>query len=618
MRKIRRRSASRNRVDRGVVLPVSLLAIALVASAFAAPAQAGLGYEPPAVNSTRSLPGIPRGVAVDPVSQDIYVAIVSTDLFGGDLGEIDRFNSDLSADGVFAAEGGYYSGVALDPVTSGFYGAQVEIRGSFGNFGTSKLDKFSSLGAPTGSSALPFPAALPQIATDSLGNVFYPNLGAHSVQVFNPAGTLIETITCGGCPGGSFGEPASVALSSADALYVADAFPDRVVKLTRSGGSYSFTSTVQSGRGAGAVAVDPATGAVLVGDMPDGKDFHIVAYDSSGTQFDDFAAGIFPDSKGDFGSLAAYQMAVSGTTHKLYVAEDNKLHVFEEVTIDPPAATIKSATGVGQITATLNATVNANGHAVLECEFEYTDENDFLANGFTNAIDLPCPEKPDGSSVTALKIEAPGLAPAMKYRYRVTATSNAGSASSGNKTFETFPEIAPTVTTESPLAVTQAGATIKGKVNPHGGSASDCHFDFGTSPSYGSSLPCASLPGLVASDVAESKDVAGLQHSTTYHYRLVVSTNAGTVQGNDVEFRTASPPAEPGPEEPEPEEPAPGPVVAPHPPRCAKGFQRRTVRGKARCVKVCRKGFRRKRLHGKVTCVRSVRSNRQHRRHYGQ
>lgn len=586
------------------------------------PAGAATGYEPDATNSSRPLAGTPRGLAIDAASGDIYVAILSANLSAQAPGEIDRFNSNLSTDGVFADGDGYYAGVALNPVTPfGFFGAQMKIVTPIATVGISRLDRFSTSGQLASSFALPYTASLPDIATDSAGNIFYPNVSTNSVQVFDSAGTLLKEITCSGCPGGTFGEPASVALGATDDLYVADANPDRVVKLTLSGGSYSFASQLQSGRGAGAVAVDSATGDVLVGDMPAGRGFHIVAYDSSGVQFDDFAAGMFPDSTTGYGALAAYQMEMNPTTHKLYVVGTNTLRVFEKTTIDPPTAIGKPASGVGQLTATLNATVNANGHAVLQCEFEYTDEVDFLANGFTNATDRPCPTKPDGSSGKSLSVTVSGLIPATDYRYRVTASSHAGSVSSGNVAFETLPEIAPTATTESPLAVTQTAATLAGRVNPRGGSVSDCHFDFGATAGYGASIPCAVPPGVASSDVAESGAASGLQHSTTYHYRLVITTNAGTAEGDDVEFTTATPPSPlpppdsgpPATDTPQPPASAPTPPSAPPP--CRNGFRRRTIDGRSLCVKVCRKGFRKRRIRGVVKCVRIVRSNDPRRRH---
>jgi hypothetical protein len=326
-----------------------------------------------------------------------------------------------------------------------------------------------------------------------------------------------------------------------------------------------------------------------------------------------------PDvSAGGFGALSTYQMAVNGTTHKLYVGSSEKFYAFEKTTISPPSVTIKPATSTGQLGSTLNATVNAKGHAVLECEFEYTDEGDFLANGFTNASHQPCSAAPDGTSDVAVTAHASGLLPSSPYRYRLTATSNGGTVSSGDQGFETLPELPPVVTTEAAQAVTQSTAKLKATVNPKGGTVSDCHFELGTSLSYGTNLSCLTPATGASTDVSETRSLSSLLPATIYHYRLVVTTNAGTVEGDDVEFTTASPPPEPeqGSTPPASAPPAgtpppTGPIVTPPPTQCRKGFRRRQINGQARCVRVCPKGSVRRRSGGKVKCVRK--KHRQHR-----
>lgn len=584
-----------------------VLAVLLLGATAASPASANVGYRLDALKPSRALGGAMKGIAVDQTSQDIYVAIVTTEPSTGKPGQVERFNSNLTADGVFAAAGGYYTGVAVNPITQAFYGVQAEIRTGFINVGTPRLDRFTSTGTLQGSTAIAYSDSFPTVATDSAGNAFVPNVNTDSVQVFDPSGAFQGEITCNDCPGGKFGKPGSVALTSSNDLYVADVAPDRVVKLTLNGGSYEYASTLQSGKGAGAVAVDPATGDVLVGDMPNGKGFHIVAYDSSGTQFDDFGAGIFPDAFGNYGALSAYQIAVNATTHKLYVGEFEKFYVFEKNTIPPPSAAAKPATGTSQLASTLNATVNANGHAVLECEFEYTDETDFQANGFANAGSLPCPEKPKGSVTASLSAGVSNLSPGTAYRFRVTAASNAGSTSSSSQPFETLPAVPPTVTTALPQEVGETIATLRGEVNPHGGATSACHFELGTSFSYGLSIPCTSFPGPVTTNVPEAEKVSGLSPGVKYHYRLVVTTNAGTSTGEDLEFTTSSqPPNPPDPGAPAPAPNPPGPGTGPGTPGldCRAGFRRQRIHGKPRCVKVCRKGFRRKTVGGKVRCVK--------------
>lgn len=591
----------------------------LIVVAFAPSARAAVGYEPDASTPTKSLPGAPKGITVDPATQDVYVAIVSTNPNTGALGEVARYNSDLTADGIFAPGGGYYTGVAMNPA-GGFFAAQMEIRGTpVGNVGTPRMDKFTSGGASAGSFALTYSDSFPPIVSDAAGNVFVPNVNTDSVQVFSSTGTLLKAVTCAGCPGGTFGKPGSVALDASGNLYVADTDPDRVVKLTPSGGNYAFASLLQSGKGAGAVAVDPSNGDIFVGDMPGGDDFHVVAYNSAGTQYDDFGAGLFADaSKGGYGALSAYQIAVNATTHKLYVGDVDKLHIFERTTADPPSATAGAVTSVGQLTATINAAVNANGHATSACEFEYTDEAD---TAFASAESVPCPKKPDGYSATALKYTLSGLTPGTGYRFRVKTESNAGAATSSSVVFQTLPELPPSVATEAAQEIGQTEATLKGSVNPHGGAASDCHFELGTSTAYGTDIPCSGLPGMTTASVPESVTASTLSPGTTYHYRLVVSTNAGTGEGDDVAFTTASPPSDPqdpgAPSSPQPPNPPPsptGPIVKKPLPRCKKGYRRVRLNGRARCVKICRKGFVQRRIRGKFKCVPQHRPQRKRHR----
>lgn len=602
-------------------LPIALamLGIAIPMFLTASPARGNMGYELATPDPVLAEDiEFPHGVAVDQVSHHVYVAVVTNDFFAGEPGEIRRFESDGDAAGIFTAgPEAYFSGVAVNPVTQGVYGSQVYSETPFGNFGAAQMVPFSSAGVMGTPFPVSFTKTLPHIATDSGGDVFFPDAATDSVRVFNSSGVLQEEITCGGCPGGAFGQPASVAIDSKDDLYVVDFAPDRVVKFTLSGGSYAFDSVLQSGRGAAAVGVDPSTNDVFVGDFPnpDGTGYHIVAYDSSGTQFDDFGAGLFIDRP--LGIIAAGQIAADATTHRLYISETGKIYIFDRVTISPPSATADPVTGLGQLMATLNASVNAKGHAVLECEFEYTDEADFQANGFANAASVPCSKKPDGLANTPLDVSVSGLSPATSYRFRVMATSNAGSVTSDNRTFQTLPPVPPTVTTEAPSAIAETGATIKGRVNPHGGAPSDCHFEFGTSPAYGLDLPCSSLPKPVTAEVARSLTVSELAPGTAYHYRLVVTTNAGTTEGDDVAFTTLAPPPDPDPESPPVTTPSPTvpPIATPRPQRCRRGFRRQRVGGKARCVKICKRGFRRKRVRGKIKCVkkRSARHGRRHR-----
>lgn len=590
-----------NRPSRLVTL---LAAIASLLAIGAASARANPGYELNASPSSKSLNGaLPHGIAVDQSNQRIYVAIVTASPINLASGQVVRFESNLAAAGTFTTSVGgsktAYTGVAINPVTHGFYAAQSVIHQP-STFGTAKMDIFSSSGTAGTPFALTDTETLPQIATDSTGNVYYPNAATDSVQVFDSAGSLQEEITCSGCTGGSFGRPATVALDSDDNLYVVDLAPDRVVKLTPSGGTYVFASVLQSGKGAGAVAVDPSNDDVMVGDLPNGVNYHVVAYHSSGVQFDDFGGGTFASPPPEYGVAFVGQLAVDGISHRVYVGEKDKFFIFNRVgTAAVPTATTEPAAPVGQLSATLHASVNVKGHAALECEFEYTDDADFQTNGFANALTLPCPKLPTGTSTTKLETKISGLTPGTTYHYRVSTATYAGSATGSDMPFQALPSLPPAVTTEPAQGVSKSAATLVAKVNPRGGTVSDCHFEYGTSVSYGTNLPCSKLPEAVATDVPQSRNISGLSLGATYHYRLVVTSNAGTSKGNDVEFTAVDPPPPPDPGggggSPPPGTPptvtpptvTPPPVATPPKPplRCKKGFRKKMVRGKAKCVK---------------------------------
>jgi hypothetical protein len=96
---------------------------------------------------------------------------------------------------------------------------------------------------------------------------------------------------------------------------------------------------------------------------------------------------------------------------------------------------------------------------------------------------------------------------------------------------------APTVVTQEAASVSQISADLRGTSDPDGEPESDCHFEYGTSTSYGSSIPCQWAPG---SGFAVHAAITGLAEGTLYHYRLVASDPLGTGYGKDQTFTTLS------------------------------------------------------------------------------
>jgi phosphodiesterase/alkaline phosphatase D-like protein len=99
----------------------------------------------------------------------------------------------------------------------------------------------------------------------------------------------------------------------------------------------------------------------------------------------------------------------------------------------------------------------------------------------------------------------------------------------------------PSATTGSAASVAQSSATVKGTVNPNG-TDTTYYFQYGTSTSY-STNTSATGAGSGGADTSVSASLTGLTSSTTYHYRLVAVSSAGTTAGADKTFTTTTPPA---------------------------------------------------------------------------
>lgn len=100
---------------------------------------------------------------------------------------------------------------------------------------------------------------------------------------------------------------------------------------------------------------------------------------------------------------------------------------------------------------------------------------------------------------------------------------------------------APSASTGPVTATGPTSATVSGTVNPNG-TATNWYVEYGTSTGYGSKTAAASA-GAGTANVPVSTTVSGLRAGTTYHYRVVATSSAGTTHGSDGIFSTSSAPA---------------------------------------------------------------------------
>jgi DNA-binding beta-propeller fold protein YncE len=107
------------------------------------------------------------------------------------------------------------------------------------------------------------------------------------------------------------------------------------------------------------------------------------------------------------------------------------------------------------------------------------------------------------------------------------------------------PAVFPDANTGQGSGVHPTAVTLKGAVSPGGVQVTGCQFEFGTSTSYGQSVPCEQSPASIGSGtspVAVSANLSALQPNTEYHFRLLASNANGTSRGVDVVVTTTGPP----------------------------------------------------------------------------
>jgi hypothetical protein len=196
-------------------------------------------------------------------------------------------------------------------------------------------------------------------------------------------------------------------------------------------------------------------------------------------------------------------------------------------TLDPPSATTTAASGVTAEGATLNATIDPNGHAT-----SYVFEI-----GTTAAYGATLPSSPvsAGSGTSAIGVSLPiaGLDPATTYHYRVVATSSDGTTAGGDRTLTT---LSPPLAVTGPAgAIAATGATLTGTVNPNGRSTTFT-FEYGETTDYAGTI--SGDAGSGTSDRSVAASVSDLVPGTTYHYRLSAASADGTTAGQDETFTT--------------------------------------------------------------------------------
>ncbi len=199
-----------------------------------------------------------------------------------------------------------------------------------------------------------------------------------------------------------------------------------------------------------------------------------------------------------------------------------------------PEATTAQATGVTPTGATFNGAADSQEGTVTDCHFDY---------GTTTAYGSTAPCSPSTlTGLTAVSAAVTGLKAHTTYHYRLVVTTGVGTTDGEDVSFITEtppPPGAPQVSTDIATDISSTSAGLQGFVNPVGGTLSDCHFDWGTTTSYGKSIPCQQTSVSGSSPVGVGAILTGLSPGTTYHYRLsAANPGTATSHGAGVTFTT--------------------------------------------------------------------------------
>ena len=389
--------------------------------------------------------------------------------------------------------------------------------------------------------------------TATLNGTVNPN-GAEVTKCEFEYGTTIsygKTVKCAALPGS--GESAVAVSAPIAGLTASTAYHFRLIAATAGGEGKGSDETFTTALGAPVVETKPASSityntAVLNATVnPEGSNVTTCILEIATAEFYEanhkaYESGEECASLPGSGTSPVPVSALAGVTAKTVYhfrilacnatacAEGADL-TFETLP-SPPTVETKPASSITKTSATLNATVNANG-GEAKCEFEY-------GTTVSYGTKVACvPSTVTGSSAVAVSASVTGLTAGTTYHFRAVAVNGGGKGEGGDATFTTASALsAPTVVTGTGSSLTASVASVNGTVNPNSGQVTECEFEYGTTVSYGSSVPCRPTPGAGTSAVAVSAPISGLTAGTTYHFRVAAANSAGRSTGSDQTFTT--------------------------------------------------------------------------------
>lgn len=245
------------------------------------------------------------------------------------------------------------------------------------------------------------------------------------------------------------------------------------------------------------------------------------------------------DSEGHEVSAAISGLAPNGTVYHYRLAAKNE-NGLEQSADETLRTAFTVRTGQAEVTsahtAILEGTVRPEGHQYTECIFEYglTTNPGYEHTAACSPAAAAIP--PDFTPHT-VEAEIKGLSEATAYRFRVkTANAAEGALTGEEETFETSGP--PRIAAIRASAASQGAATLEAEINPQG-FGTFYKFEWGPTASYGNVVPLGfESIGAGSTPVRVTIPITGLAAASTYHYRVIAASSAGTVESADHTLET--------------------------------------------------------------------------------
>jgi hypothetical protein len=278
-----------------------------------------------------------------------------------------------------------------------------------------------------------------------------------------------------------------------------------------------------------AVAVDPANGAIFVGENGESPAFDIVSYSTL------CSAPTATFGEGHFGEGGSYGIAV-GAAHTVYATSfrDGIANIFN-FSVPLPSAVTGSATNLTPVSERLCGTVNPLSETLAASyQFQY---------GLTESYGQVTPASPENIGTGETPQEkcsiAENLEPEKTYHYQIVGSNTEGSKPGGDKNFTTPPAVEEVFTGEA-SNITANTATLNGSMKPDE-LETHYYFQYGATGGYGSIspvLPGTPVNGAQGEEISASTNVNELKANSTYHFRLAATNKYGTTLGPDQTLTT--------------------------------------------------------------------------------